>query len=125
MRDAVSGVEGRLNKEIRSFKAFLLFMDVHKELYNIVRESEFVQPETGRFYYERLLTSYISALEEARLKDEIKPIDSRDLGVFLMGIGHFMGLDLLFKLKKDYEKWNEYLLELASLMVKGYGGAFS
>lgn len=125
MRDAVSGVEGRLNKEIRSFKAFLLFMDVHKELYNIVRESEFVQPETGRFYYERLLTSYISALEEARLKDEIKPIDSRDLGVFLMGIGHFMGLDLLFKLKKDYEKWNDYLLELASLMMKGYGGAFS
>jgi len=125
MRDAVSGVEGRLNKEIRSFKAFLLFMDVHKELYNIVRESEFVQPETGRFYYERLLTSYISALEEARLKDEIKPIDSRDLGVFLMGIGHFMGLDLLFKLKKDYEKWNDYLLELASLLMKGYGGAFS
>jgi hypothetical protein len=125
MRDAVSGVEGRLNKEIRSFKAFLLFMDVHKELYNIVRESEFVQPETGRFYYERLLTSYIRALEESRLKDEIRSIDSRDLGVFLMGIGHFMGLDLLFKLKKDHEKWNEYLLELASLMAKGYGGAFS
>ncbi|CCU85440.1 hypothetical protein PHOSAC3_240001 [Mesotoga infera] len=35
------------------------------------------------------------------------------------------GLDLLFKLKKDHEKWNEYLLELASLMAKGYGGAFS
>ena len=66
-------------------------MDVHKELYNIVRESEFVQPETGRFYYERLLTSYIRALEESRLKDEIRSIDSRDLGVFLMGIGHFMG----------------------------------
>ncbi|HDP79089.1 MAG TPA: TetR/AcrR family transcriptional regulator [Mesotoga infera] len=125
MRDAVSGVEGRLNREIRSYKAFLLFMDVHKELYNIVRESEFVQPETGRFYYERLLTSYINALEEARLMDEIKPIDSRDLGVFLMGIGHFMGLDLLFGKENDYEKWNEYLVELASLMAKGYGGAFS
>lgn len=125
MKDAVTGVEGRLNREVRSFKAFLLFMDVHKELYNIVRESEFVQPETGRFYYERLLTSYISALEEARLKDEIKPIESRDLGVFLMGIGHFMGLDLLFGKEKNYEKWDEYLIELASLMAKGYGGAFS
>ncbi|KUK80400.1 MAG: Transcriptional regulator [Mesotoga prima] len=125
MRDAVSGVEGRLNREIRSYKAFLLFMDVHKELYNIVRESEFVQPETGRFYYERLLTSYISSLEEARFKNEIRQIDSRDLGVFLMGIGHFMGLDLLFGNEKEYEKWDEYLIELASLMAKGYGGAFS
>ncbi|HON29306.1 MAG TPA: TetR/AcrR family transcriptional regulator [Mesotoga infera] len=123
LRTASSGVSGRLNMEIRSYKAFLEFMDLHKELYNIVREAEFIQPETARFYYERLLTSYISALEEARSSGDIRPIDPRDLGVFLMGAGHFMGLDLLFNERKNPDEWNDYLREFAVLISKGYGGA--
>ena len=123
LKTASAGISGRLNMEMRSYKAFLQFMDLHKELYNIVRESEFVQPETGRFYYERLLTSYINALEEAKSSGDIRPIDLRDLGVFLMGVGHFMGLDLLFNERKNSSEWNDYLRELAILMAKGYGGA--
>jgi len=96
-------------------------MNSHKELYNIVRESEFVLPETGRFYYEKLLTSYISALKESQDKGEIRNIDPRDLGVFLMGIGHFMGLDLLFVDNRPKD-WDGYLKEIAALMTKGYGG---
>ncbi len=124
MRQASESIKGRLNKEIRSYKAFLVFMNSHKELYNIVRESEFVLPETGRFYYEKLLTSYISALKESRDKGEIRNIDPRDLGVFLMGIGHFMGLDLLFVDNRPKD-WDGYLKEIAALMTKGYGGVVS
>lgn len=125
LKAASAKAEDRLNKEMKSYKAFLLFMKIHKELYNIVRESEFIFPETGKLYYEKLLASYMNALNQSRDRGEIRALDTRDLGVFLMGIGHFMGLDLLFVHKKKPESWNGYLEELAVLIKSGCGGALT
>jgi hypothetical protein len=38
-----------------------------------------------------------------------------------MGIGHFMGLDLLFAENRPKD-WDGCLKEIATLMTNGYGG---
>ncbi|MFO7881768.1 MAG: TetR/AcrR family transcriptional regulator [Kosmotogaceae bacterium] len=119
LKDASKSVDGRLNQEMRNYKAFLLFMKAHRNLYEIVRESEFIVDGVGKLYYEKILDSYTRALEKPINKGEIAEFKKEDLGVFLMGIGHFMGLDLIIYPKEKQENWNHCLLELAKLLNRG------
>ncbi|MFW6122018.1 MAG: TetR/AcrR family transcriptional regulator, partial [Petrotogales bacterium] len=119
LKDASKNIIGRLNQEMRNYKAFLLFMKVHRNLYEIVRESEFIVDGAGKHYYEKILDSYTRALEKPIKEGEISQFDKEDLGTFLMGIGHFMGLDLIIYPKENQKDWNQCLLELSELLNRG------
>lgn len=119
LKNASNNIDGRINQEMRNYKAFLLFMKAHRNLYEIVRESEFIVDGVGKHYYEKILDSYTRALEKPIKEGEIAHYNKEDLGVFLMGIGHFMGLDLIIYPDSEDEKWNRPLRKLAKLLNGG------
>lgn len=119
LKNASKNINGRINQEMRNYKAFLLFMKIHRNLYEIVRESEFIVDGVGKHYYEKILDSYTRALEDPIKKGEIASYNKEDLGVFLMGIGHFMGLDLIIYPKSEEADWDKSLIELAGLLNRG------
>ncbi|AKI96605.1 TetR/AcrR family transcriptional regulator [Kosmotoga pacifica] len=119
MRDASVNLKNRLEKEIRNYRVFLEFMSEHRELYEIVRESEFIVDNLGYRYYEKLLDSYIKALNDSINSGELRSKNAKSLAIFLMGIGHFMGLDLVFRPRYPRDRWEEYLVDLARFIAKG------
>lgn len=122
MKASSENISGRVNREIRNYKTFILFMSTHKNLYEIVRESEFVLDGVGLDYYEKIIQSYIGALEKSINNGKIRKLDPLDVAIFLMGTGHYMGLDLIFRPKYQIENLDEYLHELAKLLAGGLEG---
>jgi len=119
MRDASANLESRLEKEIRNYRVFLEFMKEHREIYEIVRESEFIVDNLGYRYYEKLLESYVKVLNDSMNSGELRAMNAHSIAIFLMGIGHFMGLDLVFRPRYSDDKWEEYLMDLAKLIARG------
>jgi len=82
----------RLAAERAGLEAFLAFVERHPHLYRIVEESQFVDPQAHRAYYERIAEGYAAALEAAAARGELAPGDGQVRAWALMGIGHFLGL---------------------------------
>lgn len=122
MKNSSKNMKGKVNREIRNYKTFIHFMSTHKNLYEIVRESEFILDGVGQEYYEKIVHSYISSLDKSINNGEIRKLDPLDVGIFLMGLGHYMGLDLIFRPKYDIKNLDEYLHELALLLTRGLEG---
>ena len=91
-------------------------------MYKIVREAEFVIPETGLWYYEKIHQSYLKPLKESMDKGQLRPIEPENLAVFLMGIGHFMGMELIVFEKHSEEDFKKFLMELSPTLYKGIKG---
>lgn len=80
----------RLEQELQGMSLFLKYFSGHRNYYEIVREAEFVvNQEVGR-YYDRF--------EEGYLKNmiEIKYPDQRTIVNALIGISHYLGIEILF-----------------------------
>ncbi len=112
------GAKDRKEVEVRALKAFADFIAKEKEAYRIVRESEFVDGEIGRWYYERVGQPYGDALAAAMEQGEIRKIDSSILAYSLMGIGHFMGVRWIIWNKKDVIP-DEAVLKVSSIIMEG------
>ena len=112
------GAKDRREVEVRALKAFADFIAKEKEAYRIVRESEFVDGEIGRWYYERVGQPYGDALAAAMEQGEIRKIDSSILAYSLMGIGHFMGVRWIIWNKKDVIP-DEAVLKVSSIIMEG------
>ncbi|QTA37434.1 TetR/AcrR family transcriptional regulator [Thermosipho ferrireducens] len=116
---AVQKFENRIDAEIAGFYAFLKFFSHHINMYKIVRESEFVIQEKVLEYYEKIKTSYLLPLERAMEKQEIVKYDAHNLAVFLMGIGHFLGIELLLKRKANDADMIRFLIKLSKYITGG------
>lgn len=92
LSQAVSNSRGRLAVERDGLKAFFDFVRQHKNLYRIVRQAEFVDPELYRWYYREMAKGYASGLAKAMQKGEIREVDPEGLAYCLMGIGDFLGM---------------------------------
>lgn len=88
---AIAGTTHRLEAERVGLKAFLQFTAKHRGLYRIVQESQFVDPEIFREYYETLAEGYAGALAAAARKGELTEGDAATRAWSLMGISHFLG----------------------------------
>lgn len=89
---AVAGISPREEIERAGLETFLAFVGRHRDLYRIVRQAEFVDPELFRWYYRRMADGYVRGLEAARAAGEI---DARDVEVVawaLMGVADFVGM---------------------------------
>jgi AcrR family transcriptional regulator len=78
--------------ERAGFQAFFEFIGRHRQAYGIVREAEFVNGQSGRWYYQSLGKPYAAGLAEGMRRGEIVSMPEEPLAYQLMGIGHFLGL---------------------------------
>src|SRR5690349_11689304 len=89
---AIGKAGNRLEAEKLGLEAFLQFTTKHRGLYRIVQESQFVDPQVFREYYEKLAEGYAAALEKAARTGELARGDAETRAWSLMGIGHFLGM---------------------------------
>jgi AcrR family transcriptional regulator len=91
-RLATEGAADRATAERAGFAAFFDFIDQHRELYRVVRQAEFVDPELFREYYRVFAEGYRLALQDAMDRGEIAPLNPEVLVYCLMGVGDFSGM---------------------------------
>jgi AcrR family transcriptional regulator len=82
----------RIETELAGFRGFFRFTAEHPALYRIIRQAEFVSPETMEFHYERLFEGYVAGLTRAMESGEIQSGDPDVLAWALMGIGELIGM---------------------------------
>jgi AcrR family transcriptional regulator len=92
MTEAAAPGTTRAEKERLGFAAFFRFTAEHPALYRIIRQAEFVSPESLQKHYERLTSGYVSGLRQAMESGEIEDGDPELLAWALMGIGELVGM---------------------------------
>jgi AcrR family transcriptional regulator len=92
MTEAAALGSTRAEKEQLGFAAFFRFTAEHPALYRIIRQAEFVSPESLQHHYERLTSGYVSGLRQAMAAGEIEDGDPEVLAWALMGIGELVGM---------------------------------
>lgn len=96
MAEAMRGASTRLEAERAGFHGFFRFTAAHPALYRVVREAEFVSPETLRLHYTRIVEGYEAGLRAAQAADEIDvALDPSITAWALMGIGELIGMRFL------------------------------
>jgi AcrR family transcriptional regulator len=116
---AVAKATHRLEAERLGLEAFLQFTAKHRGLYRIVQESQFVDPQIFREYYEKLAEGYAEGLAAAARKGELTEGDAEVRAWAMMGIGHFLGLKWCLWQKKQPPR--EVLDEVMGLVTHGMG----
>ena len=89
--EATAGISDRLLAEREGLRAFLTFVAGHPELYRIVQEALFVDPEAYRAYFSTFADGYRQGLESAAAVGEIRPGDADIRAWALMGIARSLG----------------------------------
>lgn len=93
---ALSGGGDGLERERRALASFLRFAAEHKQVYRIIDEAEFVDPEGFRTHYETTARRIASRLAEAAARGELREDESElaheVIAWALMGANVFLGL---------------------------------
>lgn len=93
---SLGGARDALDGEQRALHSFLEFVTAHRQVYRIIDEAEFVDPEGFRRHYETTAARIAARLAKARDKGDVDPaVGDRDLDVLawaLMGANVFLGL---------------------------------
>lgn len=104
----------RLDREVHGMWNFLSYFRHHREYYDIVREAEFVVPEAVRDYYDAFERGYAGTLPSF-------PEGKRRLVAnFLMGLSHYLGIEVLFSDRAENPK--ALIERLGVLLERGIGG---
>ncbi|HUR40283.1 MAG TPA: TetR/AcrR family transcriptional regulator [Verrucomicrobiae bacterium] len=98
---AIAKAGSRLEAERLGLEAFMQFTTKHRGLYRIVQESQFVDPQIFREYYEKLAEGYAAALAAAARKGELSEGDADTRAWSMMGVGHFLGMKWCLWQKKQ------------------------
>jgi AcrR family transcriptional regulator len=80
----------RLERELQGMYLFLSYFRHDRHYYEIVREAEFVVDAEARSYYDRFEEGYMRNLEQIRWPDR------RLVANALMGIAHYLGIEVLY-----------------------------
>jgi len=93
--EATQGIGDRLAAEKAGLQAFLEFVQAHPDLYRIVQEALFVDPEAYQAYYSAFADGYRNGLTEAALAGQISAGDPDTRAWALMGIARALGEQLV------------------------------
>ncbi len=89
---AMEGATGAIDAEARALAAFLQFARAHQEIYRIVDEAEFVDPESFRNHYastaERIAARLAAGADAGELRGGIGEVEAWAI----MGMNVFLGL---------------------------------
>ena len=92
MTEAAAAGSTRAESELLGFGGFFRFTAEHPALYRIIRQAEFVSPESLQLHYERLTEGYVAGLKQAMEAGEVADGDPEVLAWSLMGIGELVGM---------------------------------
>ena len=120
MTEASAGGRTRAERELLGFGAFFRFTAEHPALYRIVRQAEFVSPETLQLHYERLTEGYVQGLRAAMEAGEVAAGDPEVLAWSLMGIGELVGMRWILW-NGSTEMPEQVFDELARIIVRARG----
>ena len=120
MTEAASLGKTRAEMERLGFAGYFRFVAEHPALYRIIRQAEFVSPETLQLHYERLTSGYVAGLREAMEAGEIAEGDPELLAWALMGIGELVGMRWILWAGRD-ELSTEMLDELGRIIARTIG----
>ena len=120
MTEASAEGRTRAERELLGFGAFFRFTAEHPALYRIVRQAEFVSPETLQLHYERLTEGYVHGLQAAMDAGEVSPGDPEVLAWSLMGIGELVGMRWILW-NGSTEMPEAVFDELARIIVRALG----
>jgi len=120
MTEAAEKGGSRAERELLGFGAFFRFTADHPALYRIIRQAEFVSPETLVAHYERLMRPYAAGLEQAMDSGEVAEGDPEVLAWSLMGIGELVGMRWILW-NGDKEMPEAVFDELARIIVRALG----
>lgn len=96
MAEAMEGAPDRIAAERAGFAGFFRFTAQHPALYRVVREAEFVSPETLRLHYTRIVEGYEAGLSKAKAAGDIdRRLDPEVTAWALMGMGELIGMRFL------------------------------
>jgi AcrR family transcriptional regulator len=93
--DATQDIQNRLEAEKAGLSAFLEFVRAHPDLYRIVQEALFVDPQAYREYYTAFEDGYRSGLSAAEKAGQISAGDAETRAWALMGIARALGEQLV------------------------------
>ena len=92
---AIEGASDALDIEERALAAYLRFVAAHKEVYRIIDEAEFVDPEGFRTQYMTAAERISARLAAGAVRGELRDVDALAGEVrawALMGVNVFLGL---------------------------------
>jgi AcrR family transcriptional regulator len=100
VRDTVAPVfkdaSDALDGERRALESFLRFARAHRDVYRIVDEAEFVEPQAYREHYEttaaRIAARFVAARDKGELASDLSDEDLEILAWAAMGANVFLGL---------------------------------
>jgi AcrR family transcriptional regulator len=120
MTEAAEQGATRAERELLGFGAFFRFTAEHPALYRIIRQAEFVSPETLVVHYERLTGGYVTGLRAAMDAGEVEAGDPEVLAWSLMGIGELVGMRWILW-NGEREMPEAVFDELARIIVRALG----
>ena len=95
----IAGAKGALAVERTALASFLHFARENKEIYRIIDEAEFVDPEAYRQHYQTTATRIFERLQAGAAAGELRDDLSEAHAWALMGMNVFLGL--------RYSIWDE------------------
>ena len=98
-RDALAQPASAIERERAALTAFLRFAAEHKEVYRIIDEAEFVDPDSYRLHYETTGARILERLREGALRGELRQDLEEAHAWAIMGMNVFLGL--------RYAVWND------------------
>jgi len=92
LQEATAPILDRRDVERVGLETFLQFVLQRRNLYTVMRECEFVDPELHRWHYTRLAEGYVRGLRLAMARGQVRQLDPEALAYFLMGAAHMIGM---------------------------------
>lgn len=92
LQEAVAPIIDRRDAERVGLETFLKFVLERRNLYTVMRECEFVDPELHRWYYSRLAEGYMRGLRQAMARGQFRQLDAEAAAYALMGAFHMVGM---------------------------------
>jgi AcrR family transcriptional regulator len=90
---AIATLDDRVDQEIAGFDAFFMFLEHHRNLYQVIRQAESVDPTLHRWHYETLAKGYVRGLRAAQARGQIsRDLDPESAAFALMGIAESFGM---------------------------------
>ncbi|MCL4714873.1 MAG: TetR/AcrR family transcriptional regulator [Hyphomonadaceae bacterium] len=117
LSESVKDAPNRLEAERLGIQAYLEFVRMHKSLYRVVMEAQFVAPDAYRAYYRTFSDAYRQQLSQAAKRGEISDGDAEVRVWALMGASTFLGLK--YGVWEDGADVNAVSEAAADLMING------
>ena len=121
-REALDPSMGALEVERVALRAFLEFASEHKEIYRIIDEAEFVDPESYRAHYETIGARIEERLRKGAESGEFLPGLGTPEAWALMGMNVFLGLRYVIWGRERDPDFQEIARRANAMLAAGIGG---